>query len=204
MSRRVQRVNDARAYLLHASAWRETSLVVQCFTRDHGLMGLVAKGAKRPHSQLRPILGAFQPLHLSWSGASELKILRRAETAGIVPLTGRSWMSAWYLNELVLRLLPREDPHPVLFDHYCRALNELAQVCQHSARQDDAPSLSGTLRRFEWMLLQETGYGFEGEPPAFDDADVANVWRSRLRERLDTLIDQPLHTRRVMLALHRS
>lgn len=204
MSRRVQRVNDAQAYLLHASAWRETSLVVRCFTRDYGLVSLVAKGAKRPHSQLRPILGAFQPLMLSWSGASELKVLRRAESAGIVPLAGRGWMSAWYLNELVLRLLPREDPHPVLFDHYSRTLHALAQAHPSSSDPDVAPRLSASLRRFEWMFLQETGYGFEGTVPAFEDAEVAGIWRTRLRERLDTLLEQPLHTRRVMMALHRS
>lgn len=207
MSKRVQRVNDAQAYLLHASAWRETSLVVRCFTRSHGLVSMVAKGAKRPHSQLRPVLGAFQPLRLSWSGANELKTLRHAESAGIVPLAGRGWMSAWYLNELILRLLPREDPHPVLFDSYSQTLHKLAGAYRPGTGgtvQPEALGLPALLRQFEWVLLQETGYGFEGALPAFEDAEVANLWRQRLRDRLEAVLEQPLHTRRVMLALHRS
>lgn len=204
MSKRVQRVNDAPAYLLHATDWRETSLIVQCFTREHGLVSMVAKGAKRPYSQLRPVLGAFQPLRLSWSGANELKILRGAESAGIVPLTGRGWMSAWYLNELLLSLLPREDPHTILFDTYDNTLHQLAGIHRAAAIQTRVPRLSGLLRQFEWVLLQETGYGFEGPVPSFNDEVVANAWRERLRERLETVLERPLHTRRVMLALHRS
>src|SRR5699024_384382 len=104
MTERRQRADDVPAFLLHATPWRETSLVINAFTRDYGVVGMVARGAKRPQSQLRPVLGAFQPLRLSWSGARELKTLRRAESAGIMPLAGRAYMSGWYLNELVLRL----------------------------------------------------------------------------------------------------
>src|SRR5690606_21637396 len=110
MSKRSQRVQDASGYLLHAAPWRETSLIVQTFTRGHGVVALVAKGAKRPYSILRPVLSAFQPLALSWSGANEVKTLTRAESMGIRKLAGQAFMSAWYMNELLLRLLPREDP----------------------------------------------------------------------------------------------
>src|SRR3546814_14256726 len=89
MSKQVQRVYDAEGYLLHAAAWRETSLIIQIFARDHGNVALVAKGAKRPYSTLRPILTAFQPLSLSWSGAGEVKTLPPAECAGIRPLGGQ-------------------------------------------------------------------------------------------------------------------
>src|SRR3546814_20933437 len=125
MSRRTQRVQDAGGYLLHAAAWRETSLIVQVFTRSHGTLALVAKGAKRPYSVLRPVLSAFQPLMLSWSGAGEVKTLTRAESAGIRPLSGRSHLSAWYMNELLLRLLPREDPHAVMYDAYAAVFQKL-------------------------------------------------------------------------------
>jgi len=194
MSRRAQRVQDNLGYMLHATAWRETSLIVQVFSRDHGSLALVAKGAKRPYSVLRPALSAFQPLLLSWSGGGEVKTLTRAECAGIHALGGAGLMSAWYMNELLLRLLPREDAHPGLFDAYERALARLAA----------GDRAAGALRRFEWTLLQETGYG-SGEPePDFDDPAQEPGLRTALRERLaEHLEGRPLATRKVLLDLQR-
>ncbi|HLU15974.1 MAG TPA: DNA repair protein RecO [Burkholderiaceae bacterium] len=200
MSRRGQRVVNVPAYLLHATAWRETSLVVQVFAREHGVVAMVAKGAKRPHSVLRPVLNAFQPLSLSWSGAGEVKTLTRAESAGIQPLRGRAFMSAWYMNELLLRLLPREDAHPVLFDAYEAALAKLVAVGQD---RDTSLPISGLLRQFEWALLQETGYGFDEPMPDFADADIERQFRPVLRERLDELLGRPLQTRKVLMELYR-
>jgi len=179
--------------MLHASAWRETSLIVQMFSRDHGNLAMVAKGAKRPYSALRPVLAAFQPLIVSWTGAGEVKTLTRAELAGIRPLGGRSLMSAWYMNELLLRLLPREDPHPRLYDAYDAALQALGEGAQAAS----------ALRRFEWILLEETGYGLEGELPPFDEPAEERRMRSLLRSRLDELLGRPLRTRQVMLDLQR-
>ena len=179
--------------MLHASAWRETSLIVQIFSRDHGNVAMVAKGAKRPYSALRPVLAAFQPLIVSWTGAGEVKTLTRADLAGIRPLAGRSLMSAWYMNELLLRLLPREDPHPVLYDAYDAALQALGEGA-HAA---------SALRRFEWVLLEETGYGMEGELPRFDEPAEERRMRRLLRSRLDELLGRPLRTRQVMLDLQR-
>ncbi|MFT0850704.1 DNA repair protein RecO [Achromobacter sp. F4_2707] len=193
MSSRAQRVRDVKAYMLHASAWRETSLIVQIFSREHGNVAMVAKGAKRPYSALRPVLAAFQPLIVSWTGTGEVKTLTRADLTGIRPLAGRSLMSAWYMNELLLRLLPREDPHPVLYDAYDAALQALEQGAQAAS----------ALRSFEWTLLEETGYGFEGEPPQFDDPIEEKRMRAVLRERLDELLGRPLRTRQVMLDLRR-
>ena len=79
MSKRAARVHETPGYVLHATAWRETSLIVQAFSRDHGWVSMVAKGAKRPHSMLRPALSVFQPLLLSWSGATEVKTMTRAD-----------------------------------------------------------------------------------------------------------------------------
>lgn len=194
MSRRAQRVQDVRGYVLHTSAWRETSLIVQGFTRDYGCIALAAKGAKRPYSVLRPILVAFQPVYLSWSGAAEVKTLTRAETEGVRLLNGRAMMSAWYMNELILRLLAREDPHPGVFDAYEAALAQLTDQ-QHSP--------AGALRRFEWVLLDETGYGQEGAIPDFDDPEVEPVLRLQLRDRLDALLESPLQTRKVLMDLQR-
>lgn len=194
MSRRAQRVQDTPGYMLHATAWRETSLIVQVFSREHGCLALVAKGAKRPYSVLRPVLTAFQPLLLSWSGGGEVKTLTRAEMAGVRPLAGSALMSAWYMNELLLRLLPREDAHPVLFDAYDAALAQLA----------GGSRAAGALRRFEWVLLRETGYGVDEAEPDFDDPAVEPELRRALRERLEAnLAGRPLATRRVLMDLQR-
>ena len=194
MSRRLVRVHETPGYVLHATAWRETSLIVQAFSRDHGWVTLVAKGAKRPHSVLRPALSVFQPLLLSWSGGTEVKTMTRAECAGVHPLPGPAMMSCWYMNELLFRLLPREDPHPGLFDAYVIALQQLAA----------GQTAAGALRKFEWTLLKETGYGLDQEPPDFDDAQQEPQLRARLRERLsEHLAGRPLATRQVLLALQR-
>ena len=111
--------------MLHATAWRETSLIVQTFSRDHGC-GHGRQGRQAPYSVLRPVLSAFQPLLLSWTGNGEVKTLTRAEIMGIRPLGGTALMSAWYMNELLLRLLPREDAHPLLYDAYDMALQQLS------------------------------------------------------------------------------
>ncbi len=222
MNRRTLRVQDAAGYLLHSAAWRETSLIIQVFTRSHGNVALVAKGAKRPYSALRPVLTAFQPLGLAWSGAGEVKTLTRAECAGIRPLHGRALMSAWYMNELLLRLLPREDPHPGLYDAYDAALRQLATVfpggkLEGAAEESALPpapglptapglpngSAASALRRFEWVLLNETGYGLGDDPPDFDDAGQEPQLRLSLRERLNEQLGRPLLTRKVLMELQR-
>ena len=194
MSRRVLRVLETPGYVLHATAWRETSLIVQAFSRDHGWVSMVAKGAKRPHSGLRPALSVFQPLLLSWTGSGEVKTLTRAECAGVHALPGAAMMSCWYMNELLFRLLPREDPHPGLFDAYVIALQRLAA----------GQAAAGALRRFEWILLKETGYGLDVEEPDFEDLQAEPALRATLRERLsEHLAGRPLTTRQVLVALQR-
>ncbi|MFY9138538.1 DNA repair protein RecO [Zwartia sp.] len=194
MSRRVLRVLETPGYVLHATAWRETSLIVQAFSRDHGWVSMVAKGAKRPHSVLRPALSVFQPLLLSWTGSGEIKTLTRAECAGVHALPGAALMSCWYMNELLFRLLPHEDPHSGLFDAYVIALQRLAA---------GQPAV-GALRRFEWILLKETGYGLDAEEPDFDDPQGEPALRASLRERLsEHLAGRPLTTRQVLVALQR-
>lgn len=191
MSRR-QRVTEAASYLLHATAWKESSLIAQMFSRDYGVVSLVAKGAKRPYSALKPVLLSFQPLSLSWTGANEIKTLIRAELAGIHTLSGRALMSAWYMNELILRLLPREDPHPILFDQYRIALQALSQKDLNVA---------SVLRQFEWLLLQETGYGLDEAMPDFSNSLTEPELRRRLRQRIDYLLGKPLRTRDVLMEL---
>ncbi|MBI1907289.1 MAG: DNA repair protein RecO [Rhodocyclales bacterium] len=145
-----QRIDQQPGFVLHSYPWRETSLIVDVFSRDHGRVALVAKGARRPHSALRGVLMAFQPLLVGWSGGGEVKTLVRAEWQGGQPLlAGRALLYGYYLNELLVRLSAREDPHPALFDVYAGTLHALV-------RQADAASL---LRGFELALLRELGYG---------------------------------------------
>jgi DNA repair protein RecO (recombination protein O) len=144
-----QRRDDEPAFVLHTYPYRETSLIVEALTAGYGRVAMVARGAKRPRSELRGILQGFQPLLLSWSGQAELKTLIRAEWRGGLPLVGGSaLLCGFYLNELLLKLLPREDPHPRLFAAYEATLTELA------AGGEQAP----LLRRFEVQLLAELGY----------------------------------------------
>lgn len=150
---------SAQGLLLHAYAYRETSLVAELFTRSKGRVALIARGARRPRSVLRGVLLAFQPLRLSWSGKSELKTLHKAEWDGRYrPLRGTALICGFYVNELLMRLLHREDPHEALFDTYLATLAQLA----------DGGDLAATLRCFERRLLQELGYGL------VLDRDVAN------------------------------
>jgi len=138
--------------VLHAYPYRETSVIVEAFTAAHGRVGLVARGAKRPRSELRGLLQAFQPLTLAWAGGGELKTLVKAEWRGGLPLPGgAALLCGFYLNELLLKLLPREDPHPGLFTAYEDALHALT-------REDSAGAQAVVLRRFELCLLAELGY----------------------------------------------
>ncbi len=137
------------AFVLHSYPFRETSLVVEAFTRDHGRVALVARGARRPKSALRGVLLSFQPLLLSWTGKTELRTLTRAEWDGsYAPLKGRFSICGFYLNELLLKLLPRDDPHERLFEAYRGTLRALGGRQEHEA----------VLRRFEISLLRELGY----------------------------------------------
>lgn len=155
MSRRTEEA----AFLLHFTPYRETSLVVDLFTREHGRIAAVAKGAKRPRSALRAVLLQFQPLSVGYTGRGDLRTLTAAEWAGgLIAPRGDALLCAFYLNELLVRLLAREDPHPQLYDGYARALTALSQ---------GAP-LDDTLRRFEWLLLRETGYAPDLERDAGD------------------------------------
>ena len=154
------RIANEPAFVLHSYPYKETSLVVDALTRHHGRVALVARGAKRPRSALRGILLAFQPLTLGWSGGrpravthdqsgGDLRTLTKAEwMGGVRPLRGDALLSGFYLNELVLKLLARDDPHEALFDSYLDAVTALAEQ----------RPLAPILRAFEVALLREAGY----------------------------------------------
>ena len=159
------------AYVLHTYPFKETSLVVEVLTREFGRVGLVAKGARRPRSAMRGSLMAFQPLLLSWSGKSELRVLHRAEwQMGQPQMAGIALICGFYLNELLLKLLQREDPHPSLYACYEEALGALRAGLPPAA----------VLRRFELRMLSDLGYGLALDVDAYGvaidvDADYAYV-----------------------------
>ncbi|MDD5387858.1 MAG: DNA repair protein RecO [Gallionellaceae bacterium] len=144
-----ERVDGDPAFVLHTRPWRETSLIVDIFSRHHGRLGLVARGARRAGAALKARLIPFQPLTLSWFGKSQLRTLHAAEwQGGGLMLRGHALMCGFYLNELLLRLLPDGDAHEALFDHYTLALADL----------NTQPEVEPVLRRFELDLLSELGY----------------------------------------------
>ncbi|GHT96797.1 DNA repair protein RecO [Betaproteobacteria bacterium] len=158
------RIDAQPAYVLHTRPYRETSLLVEAFSQDFGRIALLARGARRPHSALRGLIMAFQPLELSWSGKGEVFTLMRAEWQGGQPLlTGLPLFCGYYINELLMRLLPREDAHPRLFEHYARMLLRLGYSAKEQVAEAD-------LRSFECALLAELGYGltldrdYQGKP----------------------------------------
>lgn len=156
MSKR--RTDQEAGFVLHTYPYKETSLIVEAFTRRFGRVALLARGARRPRSTMRGVLLAFHPLRLGWSGSAELATLTSAEWAGASrALAGIGLMCGFYVNELILKLLPREDAHEELYDFYAASLRDLGEGA--------APA--PVLRAFEKRLLGELGYA-----PSFEtDAD---------------------------------
>ena len=151
MSRGIPRIQDEPAFVVHRYDWSESSLILETFTRNFGRVALVAKGAKKPSSNFRPVLLPLQPLHVSYSGDAEIRTLKGAEWVGghIMP-TGEALLSGYYINELLLRLLARDDPHPGLFDLY----RQVVQVLASGHEGTIAPAL----RAFELLLLRDIGF----------------------------------------------
>jgi len=161
------RVQLEPAYVLSVRAYRETSALVEAFTAAHGRVGLVARGVRGAKSKLRGVLQPFRQVLLSWNESGELGTLTGAEAVPAAgALEGEAVFSGWYLNELLLRLLARRDPHPGLFASYARAL-----AAQAGAGGQDPASralaASAALRVFEKHLLSELGYGLQF-PESFD------------------------------------
>lgn len=146
----IKRISGEPAYLLHRYDWSESSSILEVFTRNYGRIALVAKGVKRPNSSLRPILLPLQPLRLAFGGTSEIRTLKAAEWQGghIMP-SGDALLSGYYLNELLLNLLARDDPHAALFDIYADAVEVIAS--------EHGEALQSALRAFELLLLREIG-----------------------------------------------
>ena len=144
----ASRVELQPAWVLHRRDYRDSSQIIEALSCDHGRLGLVARGVRRANSRLRGVLEPFQPLLVSWSGRGELQTLTGAERQQSLPrLSGDALMAGFYLNELLLRLLARHDPHPGLFVDYTGALQALA----------GGSRVAVAVRRFEWQLLEGLG-----------------------------------------------
>lgn len=144
------RIQLASAWVLKTTAYRDTSLLIEAFSRDHGRIALIARGARGGKARSREQLQCFRPLLLSWLEAGDLGTLTGVESDGpAISLSGESVFSGWYLNELLLRLLQRHDPHPQIFNSYSEALHGLADLGEPS------------LRYFELALLADIGFGID-------------------------------------------
>lgn len=150
MAQSATKKSEQAVYVLHSYPFKETSLIVELFSQTYGRVTTIAKGARRPRSAMRGLLQAFQPMEATWSGKSDIKTLHGLEWAGaLLTLKGEGLICGFYLNELLMRLLPREDPHESLFAYYQATLNALALKAEASAT---------ILRQFELKLLQNLGY----------------------------------------------
>lgn len=152
------RISLQPAFILHHRPYRETSVLLDVFTRDYGRIALIARGVRKQRSETRSLLQPFQPLFISWQGRTELMTLQNVEPAGIpVSLRGECLLSGFYLNELLVRLLHKQDPHPQLYTIYHETLLELR----------GAELQQKYLRLFEKKLLDELGYGLQLQGQTF-------------------------------------
>lgn len=156
------RINHQPIFLLTSKPWRENSLWVEAFSRDYGRVALLARSARTRGSELRGVLIPFVPISASWFGKEELKTLHRAEwLGGWAQPSGRALFSAMYVNELVLKLTMRDDPHADVYD----ALHDVMRAIGTQA------DYVGALRQFEWRLLNALGIA----PDFMRDGDGADV-----------------------------
>jgi len=159
MSRGGRRVDLTTAYLLHHKPWRDTSRMLEIFSRDHGRLTLFARGVRGGKGRYASTLQPFRRLLIAWSGSGDAGQLTQAERSpedDLPELPAAAMMSAWYLNELLLKLTVRLDPQPQVFDLYDDALAGLRS----------GASIEASLRRFERQLLEMLGYGIEFEQVA--------------------------------------
>jgi len=159
----MSRMQLEPAYVLHSRSFRETSLIVEAFTREHGRVALVARGARSSRSRWKNVLQPFRPLLISWSQKSELGTLTAVDQVASPPvLQGQSLYCGLYMNELLMRLLHRGDPHAEVFERYRQALSELA------AESSPQP----LLRVFEKHLLDAIGYALLLDREYASGADI--------------------------------
>ena len=171
----ARRVQQHPAFLLHQRPFRDTSLLIDVFSRDHGKLALVARGARSQKSRLKPLLRPFMPLSLSWVQRTDLGTLTGADVDGQpIALTGDALLSGFYVNELVLHFLHRHDAQPEVFTAYSQTVEALAA----------APNPAPPLRAFEIELLRLLGYAtnFDHEAVTHDDIVASDNYEYRAEQ----------------------
>ena len=164
MNQQSHRVSLQPAFILHGRDFRDTSRLLDVFSLDFGRVTLVAKGARSARSKLQGVLEPFSPLIISWSGKGDVQTLTGAESVkSSINLQGKQVMSAYYINELLQRLMTAHDPHPELFEIYKKTLENFLE--------DDEELV---LRRFEKQLLAEIGYGLSLDVEAENGTALIN------------------------------
>jgi len=160
------RVQDQPAYILHHRAYRDTSQILELFSREHGRITVVSKGSRGAKSSSRAVLQPFLPLLVSWSGKGEMPTLTGSEVTNHAPLKlhGNALPSAFYINELLIKLLHKHDVHEEVFDLYKNTLVLLQNI----------ESLEKTLRIFEIKLLKMLGFGMN----LINDAETGEIVQS--------------------------
>jgi len=145
------RVQDQPAYILHHRAFRDTSQILEVITPDYGRLSLMSRGSRAAKSRLKSILQPFRPLIVSWSGKGEMPTLTSAEPQSVknMMLTGKALPSAFYINEIIIRLVHKHDVHEKIYHLYESILRLLA----------DKNEIEPVLRLFEKQLLEELGFG---------------------------------------------
>jgi len=145
------RIETQLAYILHKRAFRDTSQILDVFTRDHGRLSLMSKGSRGAKSKTSGLLQVFRPLLLSWQGRGEMPFLNNVEIADIKApaLSGKTLKSAMYINELLVYLIHKNDVHADIFEQYHECLYAL----------ENTPDIEIVLRLFEKNLLQQLGFG---------------------------------------------
>lgn len=170
------KVDRQAGYVIHTRAYRDTSMIVDFFTLEHGRISGVVRGARRPNSKTRSLMQPFIPLSLSWQGRSDLKTITLVEAADQpIMLSGQTLMCGLYVNELLQRLLTQSDSFPKLYVYYQYALNELLK----------ADDIEGALRTFERRLLAELGYAL-----AYAEVVPELVYRVTRQGELKTALTQ--------------
>lgn len=145
----MKRVEDHNIYILHTYPFKETSLIVEALSENFGRISLLAKGARRPRSLLRGYLQPFQMIQATWSNVSELKTLYNVEwNSKYLGLKNQALICGFYMNELIMKLLPKDEPSNDFFHFYHQQLEELSFNVGYES----------LLRVFELKLLEELGY----------------------------------------------
>ena len=157
------------AFVLQHRSYRESSLLLELFTRDFGIVSVLAKGVRREKSKMAGVLLPFTLLNVSYLDRNELKILLQAEYVDSYPLQRLALYCGFYINELMQKFLHRHDPHETLFLAYQGCLQQLSSG--HAIEQ--------VLRYFELQVLEDVGYGVELAVDSESGAQVEDDRRYR-------------------------